>query len=99
MFVHYSSVQYQRTSLFGGPGGNAFDDISSRTGPQIVGMRSLRVRHGAIIDAIQAEYVLTDGTTVLGNRNGGGGGGESIITFVAGEVITEVRGSTGVRIW
>ena len=50
---------------------------------------------GFAIDAIQAEYILADGTMFPGNRNGGGGGGETTITFLTGEVITGVNGTTG----
>ena len=54
----------------------------------------MRIRSGLLIDSIQAEYILADGTLLLGNRNGGSGGEETVVTFMADEVITEVRGST-----
>ena len=63
----------------------------------IVGIQSLRIRHGGWIDAIQAEYILADGTMFLGSRNGGPGGGETTIMFLAGEVITGVNGTTGAQ--
>ena len=79
---------------YGGRTGVSFADIT--TNPCGVSIRTIYIRSGAIVDAIQIEYQYPDGRRYTGPRRGGdGGGGDRIIPVNPGEEIIGVFGSTG----
>ena len=85
-----------RSALFGSSRGDPFDDVTQI--PQtVVGIRALRIHHGFHIVALQAEYVLADGSIFVADAHGEERDElqETHIIFPAGEVITEIRGLIG----
>ena len=82
-----------RTPPYGSTRDLAFDDAVD-VQQQIVGIRALRINSRLWIYAIQATYILADGTTTVAPSRGITEGGEDHITFSDGEVITEVQGWT-----
>ena len=56
-------------------------------------IRSIRIRHGSLIDAIQVTYKSYDQNIIHKPRRGGLGGTESLIHLTNGERITGVTGT------
>jgi hypothetical protein len=83
--------------MFGGTGGSAFDDITSADAI-VVGIKSITVRSGSKVDAIQATYTLSDGSTFNGSTHGGSGGTAHVINLADDETIISVQGRSGSRI-
>ena len=75
-----------KSQIFGGHGGNKFDDML-----KIVGMN---IRHGNQVDSIQVVYKIGDGEPFNGPYHGGHGGSRSSFTLEADEVLTKMEGST-----
>lgn len=83
------TTSYRRLGPAGATGQMPFDDNTVATGGQP--LTQLNVRHGNIIDHIQAYY----GTPpVAAAAHGGGGGGATVVTL-ANDPIVEVSGYTG----
>lgn len=85
------AVPYQRSSQYGGTGGNPFSDDLT----EVCRLSKLVIRSGARVDAITAVWELSNGTTRTGTRHGGTGGNEQTITFTKGETIIRVEGRSG----
>ena len=85
---------YVRSDLFGGKSGNEFSDNLTET----VRLTRLSIKHGRVIDAIEASWVTSDGKTITGARHGGSGGSESVITLQEGEYINRIQGRAGAYI-
>ena len=79
-------------TTYGGRGGNLFDDGVENV--NIVGIRTVNIRSGNQMDAIQVDYVLSDGSVYKGPFHGGCGGSASTITLANGEWICKVEGKT-----
>lgn len=74
------------TKTHGGGGGSPFDDLPVAVGK----IKSITVRHGAVIDQIACNY------DIGGHQaHGGNGGGQSTFNLGEDEYITEVRGRAG----
>ena len=87
---------YSATTIFGGKGGDAFDDeLPCRKGTPILKIRSLTIRHGTNIDALQTIYLLADGSTYETPHHGGGGGNPTTICFADDEQIAQISGKAG----
>jgi hypothetical protein len=75
-----------QSGLFGGGGGNAFDDKDIAPYP-IKKIVALAIRHGSIVDAIQATYLLENGSTWAAPKHGGDGGSQSDVLLQPNEAI------------
>ena len=84
----------EKTKVFGGRGGSAWDDGILTHSPAIVGVRSISIRHGNQVDSIQVTYLLADGTTYTAGKHGGRGGSPSSFTLAEDEMITRIEGKT-----
>ena len=58
-------------------------------------IQSLTIRHGTNIDALEATYLLADGTTYETQQHGGNGGSPSRICFADDEQIIQISGKAG----
>ncbi len=79
-------------TTYGGRGGNHFDDGVENV--NIVGIRTVNIRSGNQVDAIQVDYMLSDGSVFKGPYHGGHGGSVSAISLANGEWICKVEGKT-----
>ena len=80
----------ERTNSFGGTGGQKFVDVHSSQ--VIVGIRSLHIRHSDIINSLQAEYLLSDGSKWQGSIHGSDQEGTlESLQFEDGEEITSMK--------
>lgn len=79
-------MDIQTSPLFGGTGGNEFDDYRSAP-TRIVRMVSLNLRSGENMDSIQATYLLDDGRIWTGPTHGGGGGTSSQVNLSGQDLI------------
>lgn len=84
----------QKSSQFGGSGGNAFVDPIETNIPPIVNVKKMRIRHGNQVDSIEADYELLGGKVYDGTKHGGSGGSLTEVDFAEGEVITAMAGKT-----
>ena len=76
----------------GGLGGGYFND--GQVGGQEVA--EVRIRSGALIDAIQIVYVIDQTSHAIPRpRHGGNGGSPSVFRLAPGEYITDVGGKYG----
>ena len=78
-----------QSDLFGGAGGNFFDDYEDNN--YIAGIVGMRIHAGDQVDSIQVTYRLNDGTTYTAPRRGGAGGGEHTFTLADGEKLTRME--------
>jgi hypothetical protein len=83
--------------LFGGTGGNAFDDITAAKAI-VVCIKSITIRSGSRVDAIQVTYLLSTGSTFQAAPHGGTGGDPHTINFAEGENIIILEGRSGDRV-
>ena len=88
-----------QSNLFGGPGGNFFDDHNVN----IVGIVGMRIRaEDRAVNSIQVTYRLRDGSNYTAPMHGQTGGTEYSFTLADGEKLTRMEGefnqgiSTGV---
>ncbi len=91
-------MDYLISQSVGGSGGKAFDDVSDITsqGKEIDRVKSVKYWHDyTLINGIQAEYLLSDGTTHVGALHGREIGSLTKVELSAGEVIIEVVGDAG----
>ena len=86
--------QIEKSKPVGGNGGSSWDDGVLTHKPQIVGIRSMTIRHGNQVDGIQVTYVLADNTTYTAPNHGGSGGSPSSFTLAEGERIVRMEGKT-----
>ncbi|KAK4175065.1 Jacalin-like lectin domain-containing protein [Triangularia setosa] len=77
--------------------GTSFDMLSTITDPFPANLKSIKVRSGSRIDAIECIFNINGQMTPSG-RKGGGGGGEGIFTLNNNERIIRVEGRAGSRI-
>lgn len=80
------TISQVQSGLFGGGGGNPFDDRDIAPAP-IKKIVSLAIRHGSLVDAVQATYLLENGATWSGPKHGGDGGSQSEVLLQPGESI------------
>src|SRR3989304_4502713 len=85
------------SQMFGGTGGDVFDDITS-AGAIVVGIKSITIRSGSKVDAIQVTYILSNGSTFQAAKHGGSGGDQHVINFAEGENIITLEGRSGSRV-
>ena len=90
-----------QSDLFGGPGGDFFDDIEHND--NIVGIVGMRIQAGGqAVNSIQVTYRLRDGSNYTAPMHGQTGGTEYSFTLADGEKLTRMEGefnqgiSTGV---
>ena len=86
--------RYRRSPQFGGPGGGEFCDCLAET----CRLAEVRVRSGSRVDAIQAVWEFSNGTTVAGTRHGGGGGTEHSFRVEKGNPIERIELRSGATI-
>ena len=86
--------QIQKSNIFGGNGGSPWDDGVLSHSPPIVGVRSIKIRHGNQVDSILVTYLLADSSTYTAEKHGGSGGSESSFTLAENESIVRVEGKT-----
>lgn len=84
----------QHTPLFGGTGGEAFDDTLLAPA-RITRMTALTIRSGQYIDALQATYLLENGETWTAPMHGRGGGSSYTINFMDREQLNTILLRTG----
>ena len=90
----YMLAPVKESNLFGGPGGDKFDEHPDRIYPPVIKINKIFIRHGDSIDSIQMEYLLLDNTTQMGDMHGGPGGNLSTIELDYMEEITRIEGET-----
>ena len=81
-----------KSTIFGGAGGQEFDDYALESG--IVSIKSISIRSGNQVDSIQVTYRLANGQTWTSARHGGGGGELSVLTLGEGDYISKIEGKT-----
>ena len=74
-----------------GTGGDEWDD-GTKTGPPIVGVRSVRVRHGEHVSCLQVTYILADDNLHTALARGDDAGSVSTFTLDSSEAIVRVEG-------
>ena len=85
--------QIEKSQLYGGEGGTAFDDYSPGVG-KIDRIVHFRIRAGAWIDGYQVTYLLRNGSTYQAPFRGNpSGGGSNDISFPDGVFLTGIMGS------
>lgn len=78
--------------------GPSFDMLASISDPFPANLKTVKVRCGSRIDAIECIFKLPDGREFSTGRKGGGGGGEQIFTLNENERIIRVEGRGASRI-
>jgi hypothetical protein len=83
-----------RSGVSGGTGGQGFDDSGTAAGgiPDDSFAVRLRIRHGAVIDAVQMVIDRPGAAETVKPQHGGNGGTLKEITLERGEFIREIRG-------
>ena len=67
----YSLAKLTRSDQYGGDSSNEFDDFSDLNYPPIVAIKNISIwSRLEMVLAIQVEYLLLDGSTLLGGRHG-----------------------------
>jgi len=87
-------MSHVQTSTRGGSGGSGFTDNLTET----CQIRTVIIRHGRYVDAIQIVWTTPTGQLVTGPRRGGGGGARSSFNLADGESIAAVVGRSGAYI-
>lgn len=80
------------TTVVGGNGGESFSDTNL---PDGVRVQEVHIYSGAYVDAVQMQYALSDGRTLMGPRHGGPGGQLSIFHIDSDESILGISGRYG----
>jgi jacalin-like lectin domain-containing protein len=80
---------------FGGAGGTSFSDPVLTMQPLVIAISSITIRSGTLVDSLQVTYLRADGSTYTTPQHGGDGGAAATITFVSGEHIIALLGSSG----
>jgi hypothetical protein len=80
------------TTIVGGNGGDSFFDTNIPNGARV---REVHIYSGAYVDAVQMQYSLPDGRTLMGPRHGGPGGQLSIFNIDSDEIILGISGRYG----
>jgi len=89
-FVAFADTSVTLLNASGGAGGSSFVDMALNG----VGIASISVRSGNLIDSIQLTYRYGN-KHIIGLAHGGKGGKSSTFRLSAGEVITELGGRSG----
>lgn len=76
-----------------GGGGGSYYSSTKSSGLRLV---EIRIRSGALIDAIQTVHVNAIGQEVVSDRFGGGGGSIDVFKLAPGEFVTRISGKYGV---
>lgn len=92
-----SETNLYQNLLFGGTGGSGFDDITAAKAI-VVCIKSITIRSGSKVDAIQVTYLLSTGSTFQAALHGGSGGDPQVLNFAEGENIITLEGRSGNRI-
>ena len=90
----YYLPQLQKSSLFGGSGGNAFVDPVDVNIPPVVKVKSMKIRHSNQVNCIDVDYLLLGGGVLDGETHGGSGGSSTIVDLADDEVIVKMAGKT-----
>ena len=94
----YGLQNLNKSRRYGAPGGNGFDDGLLFRIPPVVGIHSITIWNGVIIDGIQVEFIGLDGKIILGTKHGSGNSQNSTkITFDPGETIIAINGTADSR--
>jgi len=78
--------------------GTGFDMLSSISDPFPANLKSIKVRSGDRIDALECMFTLASGGEFSTGRMGGGGGKEQIFTLNDNERIIRIEGRSGSQI-
>lgn len=90
----YSIELLGRSDVFGGTGGNAFDDTSIYS-PPLVGISQIQIWSGETVNAIQVKYALLGFDFLIANQHGEQGNGTlTTINFPDGEIVVAIEGRT-----
>jgi hypothetical protein len=87
-------MSHEPTPTRGGSGGSSFADNLTQT----CQIRTVIIRHGLYVDAIQVVWTTPTGQLITGPRRGGGGGTQSSFNLEDGEYIAAVVGRSGAYI-
>ena len=82
------------TTIGGNGRSNSHDDKVDSIIPSVVGIKTITIGLGSLVDSFQCIYVLLGGGIYEGNWIGGSGGGISIITFENDEILHHLMGRT-----
>ena len=78
--VYYLSPLTKSQEAIGGSGRNyPFDDNVDAIIPPVIGIKSINIRIGSILNSIQCNYIQLGGSTFVGERHGGVGGYLSMV--------------------
>ena len=93
----YAIELVKKSQLYGVPAGNTiaypFSDNIDWPVPAVVGISKVRIWHSNYFNALQVEYLLLDGSTLLGKKHGGKYPGNlTTIKLKKGEQIIQVSG-------
>jgi hypothetical protein len=84
---------------FGGQGGNAFNDVDSRTFiPQRTKISSIQVRAGDVIDKLMVTYTNSLGRTWTAEHGGNGGRPVNQLDLTGAQFATQTSGRSGNRV-
>jgi hypothetical protein len=83
------------SGYFGGTGGVSFSDPVLTMVPMVIGISSITISSGDLVDSLQVTYLRADGSTYPMPTHGGTGGTTATITFATGEHIIALVGSSG----
>ncbi len=90
----YGLKGLNQSAEHGGDGGTAFNDGLPVRKPAVVGIRSISIWSGAIVDGLQVEFITQGGNTLLGARHGKGlSNNLTKITLESGDHLVFVLGS------
>lgn len=91
----YTIQPAKKSPEFGKHIDTPFDDGINSVVPPIVGISKLHIWQYGVIPAVQFEYLLLDGTTLLGEMHGEQLAVMTTITFDKGEQLVSMSGKTG----
>ena len=94
--VYYLRPLIKDSKTFGGTGRtySSFDDNVDAFIPPVIGIKTITIRHGVLIDSFQCTYILLAGGFLVGNQHGGAGGESITLRFKKDEILEQVIGSS-----
>ena len=96
--VYYLSPLTKSQEAIGGSGrASPFDDNVDAIIPPVIGIKSINIRHGLVLDSIQCNYIQLGGSVFEGERHGGNGGNPSTVILeryaVLHRLVTKTSGT------
>jgi hypothetical protein len=92
----YSIKELKKSDMFGGTGGNSFDDngeILQPPAPQFVGISQIKIWSGDVVEAIQVTYAMLGFDNFIANQQGVQNNGSlTTIDFQDREILVGIKG-------